>query len=77
MSTTAQERFDAHYITASEIQKTLGVSRSTVMTARRRGYLPDPVQLKGYRAFLWERKPLTPYLEAWSLMLNTRRGGKA
>lgn len=71
---TPQELFDERYITGSEIQHTMNVSRSSVLLARRRGMLPDPIVVKGARAFIWERDKVTPYIEAWKISLASRRG---
>jgi len=71
---TAQQRFDDIYITSSEIQKELGVDRSTILDARRRGMLPDPVIVTGARVFIWEREKTRPFLDAWSIALASRRG---
>lgn len=73
---SAQERFKEKYITAPEVCEFVGVSRATLMNARRRGLLPDPVDLHS-KLFMWEREPVMPYLEAWKLMLNVRRGASA
>ena len=71
---TPQEVFDEMYITGSEIQKIMGVERSSVLGARRRGLLPQPIQVRGARAFIWEREKVQPYLEAWRISLASRRG---
>lgn len=70
---TAQERFDEMFITGSEIQSRLSVNRSTILNARRRGLLPDPIVVRGTRAFIWEREKVTPYLDAWQIALSSRR----
>jgi len=71
---TSQERFDELYITSTEIQEELGVKRSTILNARRRGMLPDPIEVRGVRAFIWERERTRPFLEAWKVSLASRRG---
>lgn len=71
---TSQELFDERYITSTEIQKELGVERSTILNARRRGMLPDAIVVRGVRAFIWEREKIQPYLNAWKLSLKVRRG---
>lgn len=70
---TAQQRFDACYISTGEICRRLNVSRSTVLQARRRGLLPEPVAVDGTSVFVWERVTVEPYLSAWALVLNVRR----
>lgn len=71
---TPQERFDTMYITASEISDIAEVERSSVMHAKRRGMLPNPITIPGVRLTMWERKPLQPFLDAWLLTLKARRG---
>lgn len=71
---TAQEKFDATYISSSEICTELKVSRSTLVNARRSGLLPDPIVVNGVQFHLWERDTVAPYLEAWGIMLKRRRG---
>ena len=74
MQSAAQKKFQDQYITSAEIQKELGVERSTVVNARKRGMLPEPIIVPGIRIFIWEREPLQPYLNAWKLALASRRG---
>lgn len=71
---SAQEKFDSTYISSSEICRELGVTRATIVNARRRGLLPDPVIVNDIQLYLWERETVQPYLEAWLLMLKSRRG---
>lgn len=73
MSLLLQQEFDKRYITTSEIVETLGISRSTVHVARVSGKLPDPIDVHG-QVFIWERARVQEYLDAWKLMLDTRRG---
>lgn len=73
---TPQERFDQVYITSYEIQNTLGVQRSTVTTANKKGLLPDPITIPGSRTFVWEREKVREYLEAWRVVLEKRRKGR-
>jgi hypothetical protein len=72
--TTAQERFDALYISSLEIGERLGVSRPAVMHARRRGVLPEPVCVNDGQIYIWERKEVEPYLKAWETSVKLRRG---
>ena len=71
---TAQQRFDKLYITSHEIEKELKVERSSIFHARKRGLLPDPVQVGGARSYIWERASVRPYLDAWKITLQSRRG---
>ncbi len=71
---TAQQKFDELYITGFEIAQRLNVPRSTVLHARRRGMLPDPIAVPGSGAFIWERASVQKHLDAWALNLQARRG---
>ena len=68
----AQEEFDRCYITSSEITRTLNISRSTLMDARRRGKLPDAVFVQG-QIYIWPRARVEGYLAAWKTVLEARR----
>jgi len=70
---SAQQRFDRLYITSAEICRDMQVSRPTVLAARRRGLLPDPVSVCGASIFIWERATVEPYLAAWRVILGVRR----
>jgi len=70
---TAQEAFDKKYITSSEIMATLGVTRTAIFNARNTGKLPNPIDVQG-QLFIWERDTVTPYLKAWKIVLDVRRG---
>ena len=70
---TAQDRFNATYITASEICARLQVAKSSIVHARRRGILPDPIVVLDGQLYLWERTTVDKYLTAWELLLTTRR----
>ena len=71
---TAQEEFDETYITSSEIGKSLGVCRATIVQARKRGLLPDPVVVNGAQIYIWKRQIVEPFLKAWKVNLAARRG---
>lgn len=72
-SETAQQRFDRLYITSSEICRSLGVTRTTVLQARRRKLLPEPVAVNGCTLYIWERHTAQPFIDAWRVILSTRR----
>lgn len=69
---SAQEEFDRKYISSSEICKTLQISRPTLMSARKRGLLPDPIAI-GNQIYLWERERVKENLDAWAIILKVRR----
>lgn len=71
---TAQERFDALYISSLAIAERLDVSRPAVLHARRRGILPDPVCVNDGQIYIWERATVEPYLKAWENSVKLRRG---
>lgn len=70
---SAQERFERRYITSSEIAKRMGVNRTSVMHARRRGLLPDPIVVNESLVTVWERSTVEPFLKAWETVLTVRR----
>lgn len=72
----AQREFNERYITSVEITHKLRVSRTAILLARRAGRLPDPIDLHG-RIFLWERDKVQPYIDAWKIVLDTRRRAAA
>ncbi|MDH5573327.1 MAG: hypothetical protein OEY89_16310 [Gammaproteobacteria bacterium] len=69
---TIQSIFDRDYITSSEICETMGVARSSIVYARRVKILPEPIKVKGTRAFLWHRKTTELYLNAWRMQLDRK-----
>lgn len=71
---TAQQRFDRMYISSSEICRELEITRATIVTGRRRGLLPDPIMLNDVQLFIWERTTVRPFIDAWKIMLDARRG---
>lgn len=73
----AQARFDRAYISSGEICRRVRVSRATVLQARRRGLLPDPVAIDNANVYVWEREAVEPYLAAWELLLGVRRNNAA
>lgn len=74
MSNPAQERFDKTYISATEVSVEMQVSRATVLRAKERGELPDPIIVGDHYVCIWEREKLRPYLEAWKQRLAARKG---
>lgn len=70
----AQTVFDSLYITGYEICTELDIPRSTLLRARARGLLPEPILIPGVKAFLWERTKISQALEQWKVSLASRRG---
>jgi hypothetical protein len=71
---SAQKEFDKKYITSSEICSSLDVCRTTLLQARRTGRLPNGVSVGDGQLYIWERDVVTPYLSAWKVLLDVRRG---
>lgn len=73
----AQRDFDAKYVSSTELCRDLGVTRSTIVNARRRGVLPPPVQISrpdgSPHVMLWLREVVAPHLEKWRAELAERR----
>lgn len=72
-NSVAQRAFDEWFISSSEIMKTLNVSRTTILSARRTGKLPGAIDIQG-KIFIWDRDRIKPYLDAWKIVLDARRG---
>ena len=72
----AQREFNERYITSSEIMQSMGVTRTTILLARRTGKLPNPIDIQG-KIYIWERDKVKPYLDAWKIVLDVRRGATA
>lgn len=67
------DRFQRMYITSGEICREMSVSRPSVLNARKRGILPNAIEVSDGLVFIWEREPLQPYLAAWKIALASRR----
>lgn len=70
--TTPQEEFDRKYITSSEITSVLGISRSSLMEARKKGKLPGAIYLQR-NLYIWERAVVGAYLQAWKTIIEARK----
>jgi len=70
----AQERFNETYITSTEIMRSLGISRATLLNARRTGRLPEAIVVNEGQLYMWERNTISDYLQAWKTILVCRRG---
>ncbi len=70
---TAQQEFDETYITSTEITERLSIHRCTLILARKRGQLPDPI-LVNDQIFVWRRKDVEANLTQWEQSLKARRG---
>ena len=70
----AQARFNDTYITSTEIMRDLGISRATLLNARRTGRLPEAIVVNDGQLYMWERNSISDYLQAWKTILVCRRG---
>lgn len=68
--TTPQKTFDDNYITSSEICEELRLSRTSIANARKTGTLPNPIAVNGLHIFIWERKQVRPFINAWKEQLH-------
>jgi hypothetical protein len=66
---TAQAEFDQKYVSSTELCRTLGVTRATLMNGRQRGALPEPVRIPRpdgrAHVMLWLRDEVGPYIARW------------
>lgn len=79
MDSIIQREFDGTYITAHQIAKEVGISRSSVTYAQRRGVLPAPhvtVPLgdNGNVLHLWARGHIKELLDRWIAANAFRKG---
>jgi hypothetical protein len=76
--TTAQDDFDAKYITSTEICQTLGIHRCTVLMAVRSGRLPEPIIIRrpdgAAHILLWLRDEVVFKMADWAVSLASRKG---
>jgi predicted DNA-binding transcriptional regulator AlpA len=69
----AQEEFDRVYITSSEICKMLRISRASLVLARRRGSVPEPILVNSAQIHIWRRSDIQETINSWKLVLQARR----
>ena len=70
----SQTTFDDKYITAGEITKELGITRTGFLYGRRRGILPEPIIASEGRLMMWERTPeVMAAIAAWKESINSRK----
>lgn len=73
MDKTAQQEFDEMYITSSEITEMLDISRSSLLRARRRGQLPQPIMIGSTErpaVVFWRRIDVAGILQSWKKQLS-------
>jgi hypothetical protein len=62
---SAQKRFEEKYITSTQLQAALGITRAALTYGRTRGWLPYPIYIDGGHLTMWEREEVAPYIAAW------------
>lgn len=70
---TAQDEFNNHYITSSEIGRRLRITRTAVIRARQNGHLPDPIFVERHLT-IWKRDAVEPHIIQWELRRKERFG---
>jgi hypothetical protein len=73
---TPTEEFNALYITSSEVGKFLNIPRTTMVTWKNNGKLPDPIEVNEVKLTIWKREPLLKHLYALKKVLDERRQSK-
>lgn len=74
MSNDLQKHFNETYITAGEIATVVGVSRTSVHHARRKGVLPEPIKVGDNLVFVWVRDAVAPHVREWKASILNREG---
>ena len=74
MSNSAQAQCDSMYVTSSELAKSLNVSRAAMCQAVARGLLPDAIKINDGQVTLFDRNRVAPFVNAWKIVLNVKRG---
>lgn len=69
-----QQEFDKVFISSKEVCERMGVQRSSLVHAYRRGTVPFPIQVNGGLVMLWYREAIEPHLVAWAASLAEKRG---
>lgn len=49
------------------------MSRTALLYARQRGWLPNAIVVNDGQLYVWERETLKPYIDAWKLIVGTRK----
>lgn len=77
MSNSSQKQFDLLYVTSPELAKELKVSRAAMCQAVARGLLPNPIRINDGQITLFLRSEVAPFVDAWKIVLNAKRGKNA
>lgn len=60
-----QEEFDAQFITVKEISSIVGNTTAAVWYAKKRGMLPNALEVKGSKLCVWNRAEVMPIIQSW------------
>ena len=71
-ATSHQRQFNDTYISSPEIVRRLGITRTALSLARKRGVVPEPIVVKDTTMFFWMRKEVEPILRLWAERLSKR-----
>ncbi len=74
-SEQAKAKFEEQYITANQIAEHVGVSRTSVHTARTSGRLPNGFDIGS--TFIWERYSIQPIIDTWRDKIANHAGAEA
>lgn len=73
-NSSCQAQFDTKYITATEIMKDLGISRTGFFYGRKSGKLPEPIIANEGRLLMWERTPeVLAKIANWKEAITSRK----
>lgn len=74
---TPQEQFKQRYVTSVEICAELGISRNALFKHRRKGGMPDAIELcdckGGIIVAMWDRELVQPHLDAYRAQVAARK----
>jgi hypothetical protein len=65
--------FNDTYITSTEICKFLKIPRATLVSGKRSGKLPDPIEVPHVALTIWNRDKVFPFIVRWKESLDQRR----
>lgn len=68
-----QAKFEQAYITSIEIGQLLKTSRATIADGKRKGKLPNSIEVYGGKLTIWEREYIMPFVLSWKDALEKRR----
>lgn len=72
---SAQKEFEDTYISATQVQQYMGVSRPAIFYRKKNGLLPGEIKIPGVNVSLWKRAEIMPILDAWKQQMKERKAG--